>query len=169
MSTAAQSTNAAMASATRDFLAMAIDAEYPTNKKVIAAIRPGDWRPDPKSKTAIELAWHIVSVDVWFLNSIANLKFEEEKLPEAPKTPEAIIAWYDEEYPKAMARVRTMTGEQLQEIVDFYGMKFPAYAYLQFVIKHSVHHRGQLSTYLRPLGGKCPGIYGGSADEPWQG
>ena len=32
----------------------------------------------------------------------------------------------------------------------------------------SVHHRGQLSTYLRPMGSKVPSIYGGSADEPVQ-
>ena len=31
---------------------------------------------------------------------------------------------------------------------------------------HTIHHRGQLSTYLRPMGGKVPSIYGGSADEP---
>ncbi len=168
MSTATQM-SLSNAEAVRDFLAVAIDAEFPTNKKVVAAITPGDWRPDPKSKTAMELAWHILSVDIWFLNSIADLNFGNENVPEAPKTTAEMIAWYDKEYPKAIARVRAMSGDQLQQIVDFYGMKFPAYAYLQFVIKHSVHHRGQLSTYLRALGGKCPSIYGGSADEPWQG
>ena len=46
---------------------------------------------------------------------------------------------------------------------------FPAFMYLSFVEKHSTHHRGQLSAYLRPMGSKVPSIYGGSADEPWQG
>jgi uncharacterized damage-inducible protein DinB len=40
----------------------------------------------------------------------------------------------------------------------------PGIVYLSLIIKHSVHHRGQLSTYLRPMGGKVPGIYGPSAD-----
>jgi len=43
----------------------------------------------------------------------------------------------------------------------------PAVNYLTFVEKHSIHHRGQLATYLRPMGSKVPDIYGGSADEPF--
>jgi uncharacterized damage-inducible protein DinB len=42
----------------------------------------------------------------------------------------------------------------------------PRVTYLQFMQKHMVHHRGQLSAYLRPMGAKVPSIYGGSADEP---
>ncbi|MGE5735968.1 MAG: DinB family protein [Acidobacteriota bacterium] len=41
-------------------------------------------------------------------------------------------------------------------------------AYLGFLNNHSIHHRGELATYLRPMGSKCPSIYGGSYDEPWQ-
>jgi uncharacterized damage-inducible protein DinB len=60
-----------------------------------------------------------------------------------------------------------MTGDELAKIVDFYGMfQLPAAAYLNFANVHCIHHRGQLSAYLRPMGGKVPSIYGGSADEP---
>ena len=48
-------------------------------------------------------------------------------------------------------------------------MKMPAVNYLLFALVHMVHHRGQLSAYLRPMGGKVPSIYGGSYDEPWRG
>lgn len=159
------------AAAIRDFLVGVLDSEFPRTKKVIAAVKPGDWRPDPKSKTAMELAWHIPTAEIWFMNAIADLKFAgpEGEPPAAPATTEEINAWYDAEHQKAIARLRTMTGEQLSQVVDFFGMKFPAYVYLQLAINHTVHHRGQLSTYLRALGGKCPDIYGGSADEPWQG
>jgi uncharacterized damage-inducible protein DinB len=44
--------------------------------------------------------------------------------------------------------------------------QLPAAAYLNFANVHCIHHRGQLSAYLRPMGGKVPSIYGGSADEP---
>ena len=44
-----------------------------------------------------------------------------------------------------------------------------AVTYLPFMLNHSIHHRGQLSAYLRPMGGKVPNIYGGSYDEPMQG
>jgi uncharacterized damage-inducible protein DinB len=42
---------------------------------------------------------------------------------------------------------------------------FPGVDYLSLSLRHSVHHRGQLSAYLRPMGAKVPGIYGPSGDE----
>jgi len=53
--------------------------------------------------------------------------------------------------------------------MEFSGAKFPAVKYLVWTLVHMVHHRGQLTTYLRPMGSKVPSIYGGSYDEPWQG
>jgi uncharacterized damage-inducible protein DinB len=50
-----------------------------------------------------------------------------------------------------------------------FGMfNLPAVMYLQFMLNHSIHHRGQLSSYLRPMGAKVPSIYGGSFDEPME-
>jgi uncharacterized damage-inducible protein DinB len=46
----------------------------------------------------------------------------------------------------------------------FGAIKMPGVNFLGLAIKHSVHHRGQLSTYLRAMGSKVPGIYGPSAD-----
>ncbi|HWR37823.1 MAG TPA: DinB family protein [Clostridia bacterium] len=157
--------------ALRDFLLESVTGEFEATKKVVGAVLPGDYRPDPKSKTAPELAKHIVEVEVQFLHEIANGEFKMEPMfPDIPAEPKALAQWYEQEFPKAVQRVRDMTAEQLVKPVDFYGvMTMPVVKYLGFVDKHSVHHRGQLSTYLRPLGGKVPGIYGGSADEPWQG
>ncbi len=65
--------------------------------------------------------------------------------------------------------VEKVEGEDALKVVDFMGaFQFPNVFYLIFLIKHSVHHRGQLSVYLRPMGGKVPSIYGGSADEPFE-
>jgi uncharacterized damage-inducible protein DinB len=61
-----------------------------------------------------------------------------------------------------------MEGADLSPEVDFYGTKRPNAHYLVFCVVHGAHHRGQLAAYLRPLGGKVPSIYGGSADEPYQ-
>ena len=67
-----------------------------------------------------------------------------------------------------MARVAAMTAEQLMTPVEFFGVfNFPAVMYLGFLNNHSIHHRGELSTYLRPMGSKVPSIYGGSYDEPF--
>jgi uncharacterized damage-inducible protein DinB len=51
-------------------------------------------------------------------------------------------------------------------VVDFWSIfQLPAVVYLQFAINHSVHHRGQLTIYLRPMGAKVPSIYGESFDD----
>jgi uncharacterized damage-inducible protein DinB len=58
-----------------------------------------------------------------------------------------------------------LSGEQAAKIVDFRGMmQLPAVAFITFNMHHIVHHRGQLSVYLRPMGGKVPPIYGESYD-----
>jgi uncharacterized damage-inducible protein DinB len=80
-------------------------------------------------------------------------------------TPQDAIARYNERVPAAMERVKALSGEDLVRQLDLLGvMQMPAIHFLSMAIKHSVHHRGQLSTYLRPMGGKVPGIYGPSAD-----
>jgi uncharacterized damage-inducible protein DinB len=62
--------------------------------------------------------------------------------------------------------VQAMTAEQLLTPVEFFGMfNYPAAMYLNFLYGHSVHHRGELAVYLRPMGSKVPSIYGPSADE----
>ena len=58
-----------------------------------------------------------------------------------------------------------ITPEQAAKIVDFRGaFQLPAVAFLDFSLRHAIHHRGQLSTYLRAMGGKVPAIYGESYD-----
>ena len=64
-----------------------------------------------------------------------------------------------------MTRLETTTGADLLRLVDFYGLRtFPAIILLQLILNHTIHHRGQLSTYLRPMGAKVPSIYGPSYD-----
>jgi uncharacterized damage-inducible protein DinB len=147
--------------------------ESQITRKVIAAV-PQDkcgYRPDPKAKSALELAWHIATGEVGLLDSIADMKFAmENRYATVPATIAEILAWYDENSRRAMARVQAMAAEQLLTPVDFYGMlNLPVFNYLAIVNSHSIHHRGQLSTYLRPMGSKVPSIYGGSADEPFKG
>jgi uncharacterized damage-inducible protein DinB len=82
-------------------------------------------------------------------------------------TPQDAIARYNEKIPAAMERVRGLSGEELARQIDMLGfMQLPAVNFLALTVKHSVHHRGQLSAYLRAMGGKVPGIYGPSADTP---
>lgn len=147
--------------------------EVETTKKVLSAIPDGkrDYRPDPNARTAWELAWHLANSDIQFLDGIAGLEFKMETAAEAdkPKTSAELVDWYDRNYRRAAARVRALSPEQLVTPIAFFGVfNFPAAFYLGFLNNHSIHHRGQLATYLRPMGSKCPSIYGGSYDEPFQ-
>jgi len=157
---------------TRESMLQGLSREMETTKKVIAAIPEDkrDYRPDPKARTAWELAWHIASCDVQMTDEVADQKFNmEPRFKEEPKTVADLVEWYDGNFKRAIARVQSMTPEQLCTPVDFYGVfNMPAVFYLTFVNNHSIHHRGQLAVYLRPMGSKVPSIYGGSADEPFQ-
>ncbi len=149
-----------------------VEQEWQTTKKVIAAAPEGNnYRPDPKARTAMELAWHIASSEVWFLEGFigGEFKMEEFKQPEEIKSPNDVIAWYEKTAPPLIEQVRALPAEKLATPMSFFGLfNDPMVSYLGFLVSHSVHHRGQLSTYLRPMGAKVPSIYGGSADEPFE-
>ena len=145
--------------------------EAEITKKVIAAIpdAKSDYRPDPQARTAKELAWHIANTDVQFLDGIADMSFGMETPETKPQTTAEVVAWYDENMKRGISRVQQMTAEQLLTPVTFFNVfNFPAVLYLAFLNNHSIHHRGELATYLRPMGSKVPSIYGGSYDEPFQ-
>ena len=150
-----------------------LENEQKTTGKVIAAMPAdkGDYTPDPKSMTAWALAKHIASSEIFFLSGIARGEFNQADgaVPDSITTPQQLVGWYNEQFAQAMAKIRTLSGDQLCKIVDFHGIfQLPAVAYAGFNTSHTIHHRGQLSAYLRPMGGKVPSIYGGSADEPFQ-
>lgn len=157
----------------REIMLQGLARELETTKKVLAAVPDAarDYRPDPKARTAWELAWHLASTDAQMTDEIADHKFDmEPRFKEEPKNIKELVDWYDKNLNRAMNRVRAMTPEQLTTPVDFLGaFNMPAVFYLSFVNNHSIHHRGQLAAYLRPMGSKVPSIYGGSADEPWPG
>lgn len=147
-----------------------LEREYATTKKVLAAVTESgkNYRPDPNSRTAFELASHIATSDVWFLNSIVKGEFAQED--QRPFTNVAeIVAFYEKEFPAALAKVKALPADKLTKVVQAFGMfNLPAVVYLSFMNNHSIHHRGQLAAYLRPMGSKVPSIYGGSFDEPFQ-
>ena len=143
-----------------------------TPANVIGAV-PGanlGYKPDEKSRTALELCRHIVLEDEWLLNGVAD-----GAIPEPPDqsdatglmTPVECVEYYDSKLPAAVERVRNLSGDDLVRTLDLMGIiVMPAVAFLGMAVRHSVHHRGQLATYLRPMGGAVPSIYGPSADTP---
>jgi uncharacterized damage-inducible protein DinB len=148
-----------------------ITREAEITKKVIAAVpdAASSYKPDPNARTAKELAWHIANTDIQFLDGIADLNFKMESPEHKPETSAEVVAWYDQNIKRGVASIAAMTPEQLLTPIAFFGVfNLPAVLYLGFLNNHSIHHRGELSTYLRPMGSRVPSIYGGSYDEPFQ-
>jgi uncharacterized damage-inducible protein DinB len=164
--------NAAEAKTVAQFLIEEMANEASTTTRVFGAVPEGrlDYKPDDASKTALGLLRHITLEDEWLLTSVADGKFDpppDDSDACGIMTPQDAIARYNEKVPAAMERVKAMSGEDLVRQLDLLGMiQMPAVNFLSLAAKHSVHHRGQLSSYLRAMGGKVPGIYGPSADTP---
>jgi uncharacterized damage-inducible protein DinB len=162
--------------AVADYFAMMFNKECAYTLKVLRAVPNGrrDYKPDEKSRTAWELATHIVGSDLWFLDSVCDAVFVYDPEVENKKTAglntiDDVVEFYEREYPKRIERLRSTSGDQLAREVDFFGMKGQSISFLGLGNNHGVHHRGQLMTYLRAMGSKVPAIYGGSADESFQG
>ena len=147
----------------------ALKNEHALTMRVIHAIPPdkGDYRPEPIAKSALELAWHIASSEMRFMDAVEAGKFDftPNPRPDTIKNSADLAAWYSETFNKHLDAVSKLSNDQLLKVVDFRGIiQLPAVFYLNFLLHHSVHHRGQLSTYLRPMGAKVPAIYGESYD-----
>ncbi|HUL15146.1 MAG TPA: DinB family protein [Terriglobales bacterium] len=138
-------------------------------KKVLESVpaEKGDHRPDPISKSAIELVRHIAAAEPRFVGTVLTGSFNTgpSDLPETV-TPAQIAAIYEERFNKDFEALAKATPEQLIKEVDFRGMfKMPAVKFLMMGLHHTIHHRGQLSSYLRCMGAKVPSIYGESYDD----
>jgi uncharacterized damage-inducible protein DinB len=146
-----------------------LKAELPVTNSVIAAIPEdkGDYRPDPVTRSAIDLAWHIVSAENRFLEAVAEGRFDLTPRDRPPdvRTGGDIARWHGERSEQNRERLKGLSGDHLVQIVDFRGaLQFPAVVYVTIALNHTIHHRGQLSMYLRPMGARVPSIYGESYD-----
>jgi uncharacterized damage-inducible protein DinB len=148
------------------------EGEFKATCEVLEAVKTGnrDYKPDAKSRSAWDVAKHLATADVWFADSILSGKFAFD--PEAAKQAESqlqsiddVVAFYKKTFPEKLAALRGLSGEQLAAPLNFMGiMEMPTVNYIGFANNHSIHHRGQLAAYLRPMGSKVPNIYGPSAD-----
>ena len=162
--------NVEQATAIVQLLTGTIEGEGATTRKVLTAVPKGnrDYKPDPKSRSAWELAVHLAMADVWFADSILQGKFEwagEPPTPAEMTDPAAVARWHETHMADRLGKLRAMSADHMLRTVEFFGMKKPACAWLVIMNNHSVHHRGQLAAYLRAAGSTVPAIYGVSADE----
>lgn len=175
-SSSASSATPDFAVAFRELMLRILADEMQTTGRVLAAIPDTirDYRPHTKSRSAWELAWHIAA-DVWFLEGMVAGQFQpnpDRSNPNPCQSAAELANWYALRYPQALEGVRSMTPEELVApltlggVAEEAGFSLPAFHYLLWVHLHTVHHRGQLTSYLRPMGAKVPAVYGPSADDP---
>ena len=160
------------AKAAAEVIAAMWEGESAATAQVLAAVKDDnrDYRPDPKSRSAWELATHIATADIWFIDSITNGTFAFD--PAKAKAAENqftkvsdIVDFYKKTFPERLNTLRALPAEKFAEVIDFFGMmKMPRANFVAMANNHSIHHRGQLAAYLRAHGSKVPNIYGPSAD-----
>jgi uncharacterized damage-inducible protein DinB len=147
------------------------EKEAAATRKVISRIPEGStYRPDPKSRTAREIAWLIVREETVLADGLEKGTLEWQEVA-APATVKEVLAAYDTQHDAATSKLKALSAAKWEAKVPFVYQG-------QEVMSESgsgnawgfffdmVHHRGQLSTYLRPMGSTVPQIYGPSADEP---
>ncbi len=145
--------------------------EVPITRRVLAAVPEAqlDFKLGDKGRTTRELMWHIVQSEKWFGESIVAGNFPMDPEPPAPAAIAEMLAYYDRHVPPLADKIAALSGEHLAASASFFNVfTLPVVLYMDFWIKHTVHHRGQLSMQLRAMNAHVPDIYGGSADEPFQ-
>jgi uncharacterized damage-inducible protein DinB len=162
-----------------DALLPEFDHEMANTRRVLERV-PEDrlgWRPHPKSFTLGELATHVATLPSWV--SLTLGKTELDLAPggvPAPRTKEAesraeLLERFDGHVAKARAALSETSDAALFQPWSLLQngktiLSMPRAAVLRgFVISHLIHHRGQLTVYLRMNDVPLPGLYGPSADE----
>ena len=140
--------------------------EAQTTRKVLERIPEGsDYRPDPKSRTAQQIAWQIVCEEKMLIEALETGKVEWAP-PPMPSTMKDVVAAYDKQSADVIRRWKELPSDRWSGTLEFFGSKRPASPMAWSFLFDIVHHRGQITTYLRPMGSTVPQIYGPSGDEP---
>jgi uncharacterized damage-inducible protein DinB len=147
------------------------EKEAPAMRKVISRIPQdkSDYRADPRARTARDIAWLLVQEEILLCKGLENGVMHWEDVP-TPATVAEIVATYDRHHDDVTKRMRALPTVNWERPVPFMFqgqevMKETGYGNAWSFLFDAIHHRGQLSTYLRPMGAKVPSIYGPSGDE----
>jgi len=157
---------------TREFCLTRRKSEIPTFVKVLKAVPQGrhDYRPDPKSRTAAELAGLLAYEEAALLSLLETGTVEWKDQPPPAKMAE-VVASFERNAQAVTDRIAKLDEKGWAKEGQFLMAGAPPWKdtienFVWGMFFDAIHHRGQLSTYLRPMGGKVPSIYGPSADDP---
>jgi uncharacterized damage-inducible protein DinB len=159
----------AQAAERREDLLRSLDDEAALTARVLEALPEDrlDYRVHAKARSLRELAWHVARARAWFVSGLVRKDFQAaDSEGDAPATAAEIARTFRDQWKEWRPRAAAMRPEDLAQSVDFFGIaKDSNVHYLHWCLVHEIHHRGQLSTYLRAMGARVPGVYGPSADE----
>ena len=140
--------------------------EAKTTRNVLARIPDGsDYRPDPKSRTAKDIAWQIVCEEKMLIDALESGRMEWSPSP-APAAMSDLVEAYETQSADIVRRLKALGADRWNGTLEFFGHQRPASPMAWSFLFDIIHHRGQITTYLRPMGSTVPQIYGPSADEP---
>ena len=140
--------------------------ESKTTRNVLARIPEGsDYRPDPKSRPAKEIAWQIAGEEKMLVDALESGKAEWAP-SELPATMKEVLETYEKQRAGLSQRLQALTAAQWDGDLEFFGKQRRASPMAWSFLFDIIHHRGQITTYLRAMGSTVPQIYGPSADEP---
>jgi len=151
------------------------EREHATTRRVLGAfpVEQAHFRPHERSNTAQSLAWTFVAEERMLLLALQGKPVLGSGVGmNPPESWDAILAELDRVHDEVLAALDAMPGAEIAGTVRFFVAPkqmgdLPARDFAYFMIHDQIHHRGQMSVYLRMAGGKVPSIYGPSADEPW--
>ena len=163
----------AMPSPKQQFLD-AFNKEHSTTLKVIRAL-PGDqgaFQPHPRSQSAKTLIWTFTIEQGLTVNALKGTLKMPPTFPPAPDTLAEAITAFERAAAETIATVKRTPDSRFHDSSPFFTGPgkigdVPNLDLLWLMLSDQIHHRGQLSVYVRMAGGKVPSIYGPSADEPW--
>jgi uncharacterized damage-inducible protein DinB len=157
-----------------DFFRARRSGEMPAFSRVLKALPSGklDYRPHPKSRSAAELAWLLAELEgsLATLVQTGTILWKETK---PPAKADEIVAAFEKNAAAVDAGLGKLDAAGWDKKVSFVMEGSPPWEdtmgnFFWGFLFDAVHHRGQLTTYLRPMGGKVPSIYGPSADDAGQ-
>jgi len=150
--------------------------EAKTTRKLLERV-PQDalgWKPHEKSMTLERLAVHVAELFGWPAMVLSSDELDFSKMDHKPPTirdASDILTLFDKGVAGALELLKSQTDAQLLKSWKLRSgeqvfFEMPRIAVLRsMVLNHSIHHRGQLSVYLRLRNVPIPSIYGPSADE----
>jgi uncharacterized damage-inducible protein DinB len=157
---------------TREFFIARRNTELPAFVNVLKAVPQGrrDYRPEPRSRTAAELAALLAVEEAAMASMLETGTVEWKEQPPAAQMAE-IVASFERNAQAVTKRLERLDEQGWTKQGKFLMAGAPPWEdtienFVWGMFFDAIHHRGQLTTYLRPMGGKVPSIYGPSADDP---